>query len=395
MTDAEKRVAIVGASGYVGTTLVERALHRGERNVVAIIHSSGNAWRLARWGVALTAADLLNRNDLAKALEGCTHVVNCTRGGNDVMFDGLANLLGVCRDLDVRGFVHLSSVLVHGDPPPPNSVSEDGDTHPATGSYGWIKLQQDAMVQKAAAAGLPASILCPPNITGAYSGYLLAIVDAIRNERFALVDGGEAPVNVVDVHNLCHAIELAIDRGSREARRMFITDDEPVRWIDLVAPLAKLAEVELPLPGIAAEALRRMRDADTAMPRGSLGRSVKHLVSSDVREALRKDPLLARADAWMRRTVGKLGTRVEDALRSSIEGPRRVAMASDGKPLHVALCAQQLRGVRHSCEEAKRRLGYRPQYSFAKSMAAFEAWYRAHTGMDTDAWPLLRLLMQP
>ena len=123
-----------------------------------------------------------------------------------------------------------------------------------------------------------------------------------------------------------------------------------------------------------------------------MGRTLKHLVSSEVREALRRDPLLAKMDSWLRRTVGRFGTKVEDALRSSIEWPRRVVRPSDQKPLAVALCAQQLRGVRHSCERAKRDFGYRPEYSFADSMAAFEAWHRSHTGMETDAWPLLQQL---
>jgi len=391
---ATRRIAIVGASGFVGATLVERALRRGEDNFVALIHSSGSAWRLTRWGVPVVMADLLNRADLAKALHGCTHVINCTRGGNEVMFKGLANLLAVCGEMQMHGFVHLSSVLVYGDPPAANSTVEGGDTSPAADSYGWVKLQQDVMVQKAATAGLPASILCPPNITGAYSGYLTALVDAIRGSRFALVDDGAAPANVVDVHNLCHAIELAVDRGSRDPHRLFITDDESITWLDLVTPLARLAEAQWPLPQVTADVLKSMGDAEAAAPSGSLGRSLKHLVSSDVREALRKDPLLAKADAWMRRAVGRLGTRVEDALRLSIEGPRRVTPAGDGHALAVSLCAQQLRGVRHSCDRARRELDYRPQYSFAASMAAFSAWYRAHTGMDSDAWPLLRQLFQ-
>ena len=174
-----------------------------------------------------------------------------------------------------------------------------------------------------------------------------------------------------------------------------MTDDEPTLWRDVVAPLSRLAQVDLPLRAISADALRRLRDADAVVPRGSMGRALKHLVSSEVREALRSHPLLAKTDSWLRRTVARFGTRAEDALRSSIEGPRRVVRSGDKKPLAVALCAQQLRGVRHSCEQAKRQLGYRPEFSFATSMAAFKAWYRAHMGMDTDAWPILRQLWLP
>jgi len=46
-----KRIAVVGASGFVGSTLVERLLARGDVEVVPFIHTSGNAMRLARRGI--------------------------------------------------------------------------------------------------------------------------------------------------------------------------------------------------------------------------------------------------------------------------------------------------------------------------------------------------------
>ncbi|PYV39918.1 MAG: dihydrodipicolinate reductase, partial [Acidobacteria bacterium] len=39
------RVAVVGASGLVGATLVERLVVLPGCEVVPLIHSSGNAWR--------------------------------------------------------------------------------------------------------------------------------------------------------------------------------------------------------------------------------------------------------------------------------------------------------------------------------------------------------------
>src|SRR6185503_20073057 len=108
----------------------------------------------------------------------------------------------------VQRFVHLSSVAVYGDPPPAESVHESAPTKPENGSYGWIKLQQDQLVKEAAIAGLPSVILCPPNISGPYSDYLVSLVDCLRGGRFAMLQDGSAPCNLVDVSNLSHAIEL-------------------------------------------------------------------------------------------------------------------------------------------------------------------------------------------
>ena len=54
-----RRIAIVGASGFVGSTLVERLLAQAQDEVLPLIHSSGNAWRLARLSIDLPAVDLL------------------------------------------------------------------------------------------------------------------------------------------------------------------------------------------------------------------------------------------------------------------------------------------------------------------------------------------------
>ena len=117
-----RRIAIVGASGFVGSTLVERLLVQARHEVLPLIHSSGNAWRLARLGIDLPAVDLLVQDEIERALRGCTHVVNCALGGADVMLKGFQNLLAASRKNKVERFIHLSSVLVYGDPPPPESV---------------------------------------------------------------------------------------------------------------------------------------------------------------------------------------------------------------------------------------------------------------------------------
>lgn len=385
-----KKIALIGASGFVGSHYYERAARLG-LDCVPIIRSSGNAWRLTRIGAPIKTANLLAKEEIAQAIEGCTHVVNCSRGGDDVMLQGLANLLEVCAGNKIQGFVHLSSVMVYGDPPSADSVTEAGTPQPQLSEYGAVKFKQDQMVMEAAKAGLPSAILCPPNITGAYSAYLANLVDAIQSGEFALMDEGDAPCVVVDVDNLCHAIDQALEHCSTAPQRLFITDDEPVTWKMLVEPLLDLAGVAEPRRISSAE-LRSLRDAANRPRPTSLLRSLKHLVSSDIREALRKDPLLAKFDLFVRRAVAKLGPAMEDRLRLSIEGTPPVPRLPQGTPLKVALTAQQLRGVRHSCAAAKQAIGYQPPHSFEQSMAAFRRWYHAHTGRDSGYWPLLRML---
>jgi nucleoside-diphosphate-sugar epimerase len=247
------------------------------------------------------------------------------------------------------------------------------------------------MVLQACRAGLPSVILCPPNVSGPYSPFLVKVLDALRAGAFALLDDGKTPCNLVDASNLAHAIELALDGGTADGKRMFITDDAEMTWHDVIEGLTPVAECSEPVPVITREELSRLRMAD-GKPSLSLLQSLKYLVSRDVRVALRKDPLWAKMEQALGQSVTRLGKVVEERLRMSINGPSPIPKLHNGPEYNGHLCVQQLRGVRHASDLAKQELGYKPLYTFAASMRAFCAWYRSQHGMDTGSWHLLKQL---
>jgi nucleoside-diphosphate-sugar epimerase len=384
------KVTVFGASGFVGATLVEQLARRNDVETQAIIHSFGNAWRLARASVPMKTVDITSPAEVVSALDDCTHVVNCTRGSTAVMLMGLKNLLAASKTKKVRRFVHLSSVAVYGDPPPPESAHEDAPAKPPPRSYGAEKLQQDEMVADAAESGLDCVVLCPPNISGVYSSFVSNVLADIRTGTFALVDGGTRPNNTVDVDNLAYAIILALDVAKGDGKRIFVSDGTGLTWKHLADALLPLAELQSPIASIPASALAG-QVAPARLP-ASFWRSLKHLVSSDVREALRHDPLWAKFDARIRQLASLGGTRMEDRLRLSIAGPQTVAKVPDDNPYSSRYNSMQLRGVWHSIDRARDVLGYEPPISFTQSMERFKVWYETMHGFGEPYWPLVRVL---
>jgi nucleoside-diphosphate-sugar epimerase len=250
-----RKVAVMGASGFVGTTLIEHLAGSGEFEVVPFIHRSGSAARLARHGLHSRTIDLLDRDAIKGALASFDVVVNCSRGDKDVMLTGLGNMLDACRHGVASRFVHLSSVAVYGDPPHPDSGAESAPAIPARESYGALKLEQDRMVDAAADHRLQTVILCPPNITGPYSGYLTDILGSIESGRFRLLDEGRWEVNVCDVRNLAEAIVCAMRAENTDRGRFFICDDTPFTWSGLCAELAPLCRAGLPVESIPSKQL--------------------------------------------------------------------------------------------------------------------------------------------
>ena len=383
------RIAILGASGFLGATLVEHLMGDGRHEVLPVIHHPGNAWRIARHAVPIASTDVSDRTALTERLRGCDYVVNCTRGSKPVMLAGLGNILRACRAVGVRRLVHISSVTVFGDPP---LAERETDPLPkmAIDTYGGLKQAQDRMVEKAAAGGLACSILVPPNISGPYSDYLLGIISAIRHRELALVDEGRSHCSLVAVENLCHAITLALDAGRTDGSRYFITDDAQITWADLVRDLSFVCP-SAGLPALTrAEMERRARPPGGA--RVSAIRSLAHAFSTPVREALRRDPLWARLDKTLRAAVKPLGRAVESRLRKTISGPVQVAQRDHRPHLNVALSAQQLRTARPCIDRARSELDYQPLYSYEQSMQAFRRWYTSTHALDSEFRELLSQL---
>jgi nucleoside-diphosphate-sugar epimerase len=379
-------IAVVGASGFVGSSLVERLLDAGQSQVRPFIHRTGNAGRLARRDLPLRQLDLLAREEIHAALEGCVAVVNCARGPSEVMLDGLRNLLDASRAVGVRRFVHLSSVAAFGDVPTSRIVTEDARAELRPYSYGWIKAEQDKLVDRASNRGLSSVILCPPVISGAYSPVLLNYVAAMEKGAFALVDGGTMPCNLVDIENLIHAIRLALETERANGKRLFVTDDEETTWADLVAGLGPLAEVD-GVPHLSRHQAEQQLGSDGPPPL-SVKRALKHLVSADVRAALKKEPLFDRLERSAKTTFRKMPAAVQSFIGSGLREPR-TWRATRRSPYSELILRQQLRNARYSCEQARIELGYRPLVTFSESMRAFTAFYRTLCGWQEEGWSLL------
>src|SRR3990170_1599728 len=94
-------VFVAGATGMLGTHIVERLLDRGAR-VRALVRNSAAADRGAAGhalaeqasSLELVAGDLLDPiDDLALAIDGAEVVVSAVQGGADVVTDGQINLI--------------------------------------------------------------------------------------------------------------------------------------------------------------------------------------------------------------------------------------------------------------------------------------------------------------
>ena len=369
-------IGILGASGFVGSALCERLYFQGRRDFIPFIRSSGNAWRLSRLGgLRLRSLDITDRAQVFEAVGACDVVVNCALGNDAAMFQGLQNVLDAARNVGLRRFVHLSSIAIYGQDPPPESTTEAAKPDPSENAYGIAKLRQDEMVMKLHRAGVPCYILCPGNITGPYSFFARGMVEWLAAGPVPLVDQGRYPSNLVHVDNLVEAVLRAVDADGGAGVRYFVNEVRPVSWRQLFQDLSRLLGAQYAFTDVSRdEVLPHVRRVDR---RPTLASKLRLALAEQSREALSALPIFGWLNASAAAGFRKLPARAQMRIKERLQWPVRIPKVADSGPrLDDRYVTVQTRRVYHSPERLQTTLGWEPPLSYETGLDTLAAWLR-------------------
>jgi acetylornithine/succinyldiaminopimelate/putrescine aminotransferase/nucleoside-diphosphate-sugar epimerase len=239
---------LTGASGFIGGRLAQRLLADGHQ-VRCLVRAGSDTSRLERLGVEIAVGDLTDERSLARAVEGCNHVLHCgalvsdwatTREITQTNVDGTRNLLEAAAGASVERFVHFSTTDVYGHP---NGAATE-ETHVASRFSNWYaqsKLLAEAEVRRAEAAhSLQAVILRPATVYGPGSREVVGeIARAIRSRQMLLVGGGRAVAGLCYVDNLIDAAVLALRHEAAPGQAFNVSDGLDVTWRQFTDGLAE------------------------------------------------------------------------------------------------------------------------------------------------------------
>lgn len=371
-----RRVLVTGASGFIGSRLCEVMALTRAFEPRAFVHSTGSAWRIARLPLDFAVGDLCDRGSVDHALEDCDAVVHLARGDDTVMRRGLENVLRAAVRHRVARVVHLSSVAVYGDHPPAESVSEDAPARWTDLEYGNAKLEQERRALRYwKRHGLNVVILRPPPVYGPFGSFTLGLIDRLQSRGIAIVDGGRNPCNLVYVDNLVEAILLALWRPEAPGQTFFVTDPDPLTWERCLLDHAALVGVDVPRVA-AADLVRPPRqrlilDSWRALP--------GVIADPELRRVVTRIPVVKRTNDLLYRWFQALSEQTKETIRLSLRGPDRVVRQRPFEPRFRAddpYIAIQRRGVAHSCDKARRLLGYTAPVTYADGMRLTADWLR-------------------
>ncbi len=245
---------VTGATGFVGSHLVDALILRGE-SVRALVRPMSGTRRLRELGVDIRVGNLTDNATLMAAAKGVDRIFHCAALVSDwgppeafeeANVHGVRNVLAAATRAEVSRFIHLSTTDIYGFPGRPAIEMERPS--PRGFPYCDSKIEGESLVwNHHRRVGLPTCIIRPATVYGPRSQMMVeTIAEALRRRKMFLIEGGRHIAGLTYVGNLVDALMLAAESPSSIGQAYNITDDSRVTWKEYLQALADLIEVPGP-----------------------------------------------------------------------------------------------------------------------------------------------------
>ncbi|HYH43976.1 MAG TPA: NAD-dependent epimerase/dehydratase family protein [Burkholderiales bacterium] len=233
------KVAITGASGYVGSLLVRAHAARGDavhalaREAAAVPAVPGVTPYVADLGAPADVPDTFFEG--AAVLYHCAAEIAREEVMQAVNVEATRALLTRARGA-VGHWVQLSSLSVYGTPRA-GIIDEESPASPRT-RYAQTKLDAEALVADLGRGAFTCTIVRPATIVGPgmRNQSLRALIDAVGRGRFRFIGAPGALFNGVHEEDMVEALMLYATRPEAHGRTYNISEDVPIeRLIDAIA----------------------------------------------------------------------------------------------------------------------------------------------------------------
>ncbi len=243
-------VFVTGASGFIGSHLVDALLQRHCTVHCLVRRTSDLSW-MDRTKVQIHFGDLEGSFSLEKCLQKTDYVFHCAgltiaktrQEFFRVNATACKNLYEQCVEYGkhLKRIVHISSLASVGPAEPDSPVNENTPTRPLT-YYGKSKLAGEEIALKFSSS-LPLVILRPPVVYGPREVNFYAFIDALAKGWNLKLGPDNRVLSLIYVADLVQAMLLAATHPSSGGGVYFITDGNCYRWNDLVQIASKILKV--------------------------------------------------------------------------------------------------------------------------------------------------------
>ena len=229
------KILVTGASGFIGSFIVEEALQRGFETWTAVRRSSSREY-LQDERIHFIELNLSSKEQLVEQLR--THqfdyvvhaagVTKCLdkRDFHRINTEGTKNLVMAIQELQMplKRFVFVSSLSIFGaikEQQPYEEIRETDTPQPNT-AYGRSKLEAEQFLST---TSLPYVILRPTGVYGPREKDYFIMAKSIKQHSDFAVGYKRQDITFVYVSDVVQAVFLALEKG-QTGRKYFLSDGQ-------------------------------------------------------------------------------------------------------------------------------------------------------------------------
>jgi 2-alkyl-3-oxoalkanoate reductase len=348
-------IGVLGASGFVGSRVVEKFHLDGVVRVIPIVRNYAGLARPSRFALDARIADTLDQEALTGVFAGCDIVVNAVLGPSHQIIAQPPVLYRAAEAAGVKRLVHISTASVHGQDPEPGTDETTPLRDDQRVPYNNAKVRAERQLSELRQRGRVELVVLRPGIVfGPRDIWVSEIVRRLLAGTAYLVDGGHGVCNTIYVDNLVHAIELSLT-AKVDGEAFLIGDEETITWAGLYRCVAQA------LPGCPAP--RILNDPPLLFETSPFLHRLRSY--APWREAMRRLP-----DKLKERAHEQIG-RMRDvvaAARPHRHGLEWVMPASGDAPVPFETASLHRCRYKFPFGKAQRLLGYAPVVSLEEGL---------------------------
>jgi nucleoside-diphosphate-sugar epimerase len=235
-------ILVTGATGFIGSHLVERLAAQG-RLPRCLVRRSSMAGNLPR-AIELAYGDLESGAGLAEAVRGVDtiiHLAGVTKARTIADYDrgnavATANLLRAAGN--VERFVHVSSLAAAGPSPADRPLTETDEPRPVS-HYGRSKLAGEQAVRRSPLAERTV-IVRPPVVYGPRDRDVLQMLRTVARGWMAKIGAAPRRFSHIYVGDLVDGLIAAADCAGAGGQVFYLANAAPVSWDEFGSVAARL-----------------------------------------------------------------------------------------------------------------------------------------------------------
>ncbi len=227
------RIAVIGASGFVGTRMVEMLGSDPSIELRPIVRSAASLARIARFPLDWRIADATSIVKLSEALRGCDMAVDLTLADGPAIGPMASSVYRACERANIKRLIYMSSASVHGQNPLPGTDEISPLSAKGKMAYSRGKIAAELTLRRLSKRGsCELAILRPGIVWGPRSRWVEELAVSLTEDRAYWVEGGRGIANLIYVDNLVRSVVAAVSATLAGGSTYHLNDPGETCWRD-------------------------------------------------------------------------------------------------------------------------------------------------------------------